>query len=144
MCMNILFLRFSVIFLFSVVGASQFWSCCEGSVDSEGCQVSTCHVTETQDYSNMTGFMTSLDKVQEEEYTGKVYAMDCEMVNTTLGSELVRVTMIDYTGESCYESLVKPDNKIVDYNTRYFDTLRLLTDVIQRILVSSKESSLSL
>ena len=67
----------------------------------------------------MLGFVTSLDKtVPGETYTGKVFAMDCEMVNTTLGSELCRVTLIDHTGESCYESLVMPPNKIVDYNTR--------------------------
>ena len=74
-------------------------------------------MTETQDFSNMRGFVTTLDKKQGEG--GKVYAMDCEMVNTTLGSELCRVTMIDYTGDTCYETLVQPDNKILDFNTRY-------------------------
>ena len=81
--------------------------------------MSSCHVTETQDYSNMLGFVTSLDKtLPGESYSGKVFAMDCEMVNTTVGSELCRVTMIDYTGETCYETLVRPDNKILDFNTR--------------------------
>ena len=78
--------------------------------------MSPCHVTETQDYSNMRGFVTSLDKGPSE---GRVFAMDCEMVNTTVGSELCRVTMIDHTGNTCYETLVLPEKKIVDYNTRF-------------------------
>ena len=78
-------------------------------------KVSPCHVTETQDYTNMRGFVTSLDKGGG----GRVWAMDCEMVNTTVGSELVRVTLIDHMGSTEYESLVMPDNKILDYNTRF-------------------------
>ena len=80
-------------------------------------QVSPCHVTETQDYSNMRGFVTSLDKGAGAG--GRVWAMDCEMVNTTVGSELARVTLIDHAGETEYESLVMPDNRILDYNTRF-------------------------
>merc|ERR1712142_207585 len=33
--------------------------------------------------------------------------------------ELTRVTVIDFTGETCYENLVKPDAPIIDYNTRF-------------------------
>ena len=48
----------------------------------------------------------------------QVFALDCEMCSTTMGSELTRVTVIEYSGKTCYESLVKPDNDIIDYNTR--------------------------
>jgi len=102
-----------------VVGASSAWSCCDAGGDVDGCQASPCHVTETQDWSNMRGFMTTLAKNDSNEQTGKVFAMDCEMVSTTIGSELCRVTMIDYTGNTCYETLVLPPNKIIDYNTRF-------------------------
>ena len=102
----------------AVVGASSAWNCCDGATEAEGCQVSPCHVTETQDFSNMRGFVTSLDKGDAEEGGGRVWAMDCEMVNTTVGSELVRVTLLDHAGNTAYESLVMPPNKILDYNTR--------------------------
>ena len=79
--------------------------------------MSDCHVCETADYNNMRGFVSTIEKGEEGER--KVFALDCEMVNTTVGSELCRVTMIDHTGTTCYESLVMPDNHIVDHNTRF-------------------------
>ena len=71
---------------------------------------------ETVDYSNMRGFVTTIDKGEGER---KVLALDCEMVNTTVGTELCRVTVIDYNGDTCFESLVMPDNNILDHNTRF-------------------------
>jgi len=50
---------------------------------------------------------------------GKVFALDCEMVNTTRGKELARVTMLDFNGDTCYDTLVKPPEGVVDYNTIY-------------------------
>ena len=54
----------------------------------------------------------------EDKSKEKVFAMDCEMCYTTRGIELTRVTVIDDTGDTVYETFVKPDNKILDFNTR--------------------------
>jgi RNA exonuclease 1 len=35
------------------------------------------------------------------------------------GNELTRVTVVDSGGRVCYETLVVPDNEIIDFNTRY-------------------------
>jgi hypothetical protein len=35
------------------------------------------------------------------------------------GNELTRVTVVDSGGRVCYETLVMPDNEIIDFNTRY-------------------------
>ena len=68
----------------------------------------------------MRGFVSTLPRLSGRSNTaaGRVFALDCEMCYTTQGNELTRVTVIDQAGEVIYESLVKPDNEIVDYNTR--------------------------
>ena len=43
-----------------------------------------------------------------------------------VGFSLYRVTVIDYDGKTVYESLVKPENEIIDYNTRYINTVSVL------------------
>ena len=48
-----------------------------------------------------------------------MYGLDCEMVYTGLGLELVKVTVVGVDGRLVYESLVMPENDIIDYNTRF-------------------------
>ena len=41
-----------------------------------------------------------------------------KQVYTTMGMELARVTVVGGDCEIVYESLVQPDNRVVDCNTR--------------------------
>ena len=52
-------------------------------------------------------------------FQGKVFALDCEMVTTAKGREVARVALLNFAGDTCYESLVKPSAKIWSYNTKY-------------------------
>jgi RNA exonuclease 1 len=89
--------------------------------------VAQCHVCDGFDPDEMRGFVKTLPH-DEEPVDGDhgVYALDCEMCYTTLGLELTRVTVIDRDLNTVYESLVKPENPIIDYNTRYMFFLLLV------------------
>ena len=53
---------------------------------------------------------------------------DCEMCYTTEGNELTRITVINSNGDVVYEQLVKPENPILDYNTRWVSLLHCDAD----------------
>ena len=53
--------------------------------------------------------------------------VDCEMVETTCGYELARITVVSEEGATLYDELVRPDNKIVNFHTKYSGiTFRML------------------
>ena len=49
----------------------------------------------------------------------KVFALDCEMVTTAKGREVARVALLNFAGDTCYDSLVKPSCKVWNYKTKY-------------------------
>ena len=90
------------------------YPCCNGEATSDGCSVNAYHITNDVDPRGFVKTLTSEDSNKQ-----RVYALDCEMCYTTRGIELTRITVIDDNGQVAYESFVKPDNKILDYNTRF-------------------------
>ncbi|CAZ86130.1 unnamed protein product [Tuber melanosporum] len=60
-----------------------------------------------------------------------IYAMDCEMVQTKQGLELVRISLVSWDGETIYDTLVKPDSPITDYLTpRYSGVTKAMLDPV--------------
>ena len=90
-----------------------------------------------------------LQKEGRTKRQGKVFALDCEIVLTSRGREVARVALLDFSGETCLDELVKPENQIWNYNTKDSgitkDTLRgvrtRLSDVQQSLksLVSADD-----
>ncbi|XP_055696931.1 RNA exonuclease 1 homolog isoform X2 [Phlebotomus papatasi] len=94
--------------------------CCQQVAGTPGCMYANYHVSHQVDYENLTGFVTTISR--DEEYVctrNDIFALDCEMCYTTEGLELTRVTVVDVNQKVVYDALVKPDNRIVDYNTTY-------------------------
>ncbi|KAK7867980.1 hypothetical protein R5R35_014763 [Gryllus longicercus] len=100
-------------------GWESLYNCCQSHRDAIGCSVGNCHVSENFDPNHLEGFVKTLPKetLPEDDYS--VYALDCEMCYTTEGLELTRVSVIDTNFNIVFESLVKPERTILDYNTRF-------------------------
>ena len=97
-------------------GPVSSYSCCQASALSDGCQVSSKHFAEVQGQQR-SGFVKTMPGGDTEN--PGIFALDCEMCSTTVGNELTRVTVVNLRGQTVYESLVMPDNDIIDYNTRF-------------------------
>ncbi|KAI5177055.1 Rna Exonuclease 1 [Manis pentadactyla] len=92
--------------------------CCSAAVGSTSCQVAKQHVLDGRK-ENLEGFVKTFDKELSEGAHPGIFALDCEMSYTTYGLELTRVTVVDTDMHVVYDTFVKPDNEIVDYNTRF-------------------------
>ncbi|XP_062984807.1 RNA exonuclease 1 homolog [Elgaria multicarinata webbii] len=99
-------------------GLETLYSCCEGVISSPGCQVAKLHVHDGRN-ENIDGFVKTFIKPPPLDGNHGVFALDCEMCYTTRGLELSRVTVVDPSLQVVYDAFVKPDNEIIDYNTRF-------------------------
>ncbi|XP_043197852.1 uncharacterized protein LOC122368200 isoform X2 [Amphibalanus amphitrite] len=65
------------------------------------------------------GFVPTKDKYKPVTDQSPMYSIDCEMCVTRSGSELTSISVLDESEQLVYGTLVKPDNPILDYVTRY-------------------------
>nr|XP_021154577.1 RNA exonuclease 1 homolog isoform X2 [Columba livia] len=98
-------------------GVEKCYSCCERIVGSAGCQIAKLHVHDGRG-KKLEGFMKTLIKSPPFDRNYGVYALDCETCYTTRGVELTRVTVVDAKLQVVYDTFVKPDGKIIDYDIR--------------------------
>ncbi|XP_053321894.1 RNA exonuclease 1 homolog [Spea bombifrons] len=99
-------------------GMETRYSCCEAAVGSPGCQMAKLHVHDGLK-DNLDGFIKTFVKLQPSDGNPGVFSLDCEMCYTTHGLELTRVTVVDPSLQVVYDTFVKPDNDVIDYNTRF-------------------------
>ncbi|CAD8162033.1 unnamed protein product [Paramecium octaurelia] len=66
-----------------------------------------------------------------------IFAMDCEMVQTENKLELARVSIVDYNYKVVLDVLVKPQTKILDYNTKYSG---ITEDMLSNVTVTLVEA----
>uniref|UniRef100_A0A8C8FFE2 Exonuclease domain-containing protein n=1 Tax=Oncorhynchus tshawytscha TaxID=74940 RepID=A0A8C8FFE2_ONCTS len=94
------------------------YNCCSGTVGSPGCSLSKQHVQDGRKES-LGGYVQTFEKQLPPDGNCGVYALDCEMCYTKQGLELTRVTVINSELKVIYDTFVKPESKVVDYNTRF-------------------------
>ncbi|XP_076657919.1 uncharacterized protein LOC143364766 [Halictus rubicundus] len=76
-------------------------------------------------------YMMTKDSYLEATPRSPMFGLDCEMCRTTTGElELTRISLVDESMKIIYDSLVKPENRITDYLTRFSGiTKEMLADV---------------
>lgn len=55
----------------------------------------------------------------KDERSRKVYAFDCEMVYTTWGTSLARISVVDINDKLVMDVTVRPQYEVRDCNTRF-------------------------
>lgn len=70
------------------------------------------------------GWVEASDSIEElppDEYLKEehIVAVDCEMCKSAQGSELTRCSLVSLSGRVLYDSLVLPENPIVDFLTEF-------------------------
>ncbi|WVQ71267.1 hypothetical protein IAR50_000793 [Cryptococcus sp. DSM 104548] len=105
------------------------YSCCGKERGEAGCEEGV-HVFKEEDDNALArreGFKSVRTCVEESKRDGKsvvgdgfgVVAMDCEMINTTAGLSLGRVTIVDENANILLDELVRQSVPILDINTRF-------------------------
>ncbi|XP_049838397.1 uncharacterized protein LOC126283976 isoform X1 [Schistocerca gregaria] len=99
------------------------YSCCHGKPSSKGCTTAKLHVWNGVGVGINGPFdsyvRTRPRRTHPPDGNYGVYALDCEMCYTTRGLELTKVTVVAPDGRLVYDCLVRPENYIIDYNTRF-------------------------
>ncbi|CAN6670467.1 hypothetical protein TRVA0_043S00364 [Trichomonascus vanleenenianus] len=95
--------------------------CCQGAKGSPGCETKDYHVFKVDD----PGLLQSIIPFAHTPSattpkTLKVIGLDCEMSYTTFGTEMVRLTAVDYFSKRVVlDRTVHPFGQIIDYNTLF-------------------------
>nr|XP_023482959.1 RNA exonuclease 1 homolog [Equus caballus] len=109
------------IFIFRLVCSPRWlksrYSRCEDVLGSPGCQVAKLHVHNHRE--NLEGFVKTSVKFPPRAGTHGVFAVNCEVCYTAKGLELTRVTVVDPSLQVVCDTFVKPDEEVIDYNTRF-------------------------
>ncbi|VDP98870.1 unnamed protein product [Trichobilharzia regenti] len=101
--------------------------CCNGDIGQPGCQICPKgHVHDANKWLDNEGFVVTLPPLpkspiceDDEDACNNVYALDCEMVYTTGGCELARITIVNSKLQTVLDEVVCPDNPVIDCNSRF-------------------------
>jgi RNA exonuclease 1 len=96
-------------------------SCCNGVVGSPGCVDHDTHVFKISDTRRMSLVMSYMETPKNDKVQlNTAVSFDCEMGYTTLGLELIRLTVVSWPCHKILvDVLVEPLGHVLDLNTRF-------------------------
>ncbi|KAG1892366.1 ribonuclease H-like protein [Suillus subluteus] len=101
------------------------YSCCQKPAEEGGCTRGH-HVfyeSKAEDLHSRHAFSFTRPSVADTETDTAldVVALDCEMIYTTGGLRVARVSVVDGSGKQVFDELVRMDDgvEVIDYNTRF-------------------------
>ena len=121
------------------------WTCCKDKMaNANGCAKEMNHDSTIQwCFLDKSKVVTTQHSLAGNKFApGRAFALDCEMVVTTRGKEVARVTLLDFKGHDCYETLVKPSATILDYKTAFNGITENILQGVSTTLVDVQKSLL--
>lgn len=104
---------------FSEQEKADVYTCCNKTNPSPGCVRKNHHVSTSRVCHEDDFVKTSPKKKCYLPCLPNVFALDCEMVYTTKGMEVVKVTVLTVFCDVVYDAFVKPRHPVIDYNTEF-------------------------
>ncbi|KAK7066222.1 hypothetical protein SK128_027807, partial [Halocaridina rubra] len=92
------------------------YQCCNSMKGADGCTKATYHVFHHL-RSGLNGPLDGFSCTKEGK--PRIFGVDCEMVYTSKGFELARVTVVCISGTVVLDVYVKPEGTVFDYNTQF-------------------------
>lgn len=113
--------------------SSRKYSCCgrkerSSSASTSGCEAASCHVWRgilyeiSGQHKDLEGFAKTRptrNRAQPLDGNFGAYGLDGEMLFTTNGLQLCKITVVGNDGRLVYETFVQPEDPIKDFNTRF-------------------------
>lgn len=115
----------------------KFWSCCGGEATNPGCERAKMHVWNgVMPGSNplFNCMLTKKPETQPRDGFYGVYGLDTEMCYTRNGLEIVQIALVDMNGTVVYDTYVKPEAEVIDYNTRFSGVTASDLDGVEKTL----------
>lgn len=100
--------------------SERVYLCCNGPKSSLPCSTAPRHVFSFQSLAELF-YIKQFWKLNDEKKAKHLdfVCLDCEMLYTSVGLEIGRVSIIDWNENIVLDILIRPEGKIIDFNTTY-------------------------